>query len=329
MSRLFQKHRPAATVLAAGLLLSCSLVAQTVTNSRLSQNDLPAPAGTALPPVPQLHSPVDFFRMLLAMSARDRENYLTNKTPEVRARILDKAHEYLALDPDERELRLRATELRWYLLPLLHESPTNRAARLLMVPDDLRGLVKSRLEQWDALPGPFRQEFLDNERTLRYFTHVDATNNLIAGSGRHGPDGNDQARWNALSEGERQKITNQFNRFFELTADEKQKTLNTLSGAERAQMEKTLQTFAALPPKQRVQCIRAFSEFASMNAADRAEFLKNAEHWSQMPPKERQAWRDLVSEVPQWPPVPNALIMPPLPPKIQPHMRTLVATNLN
>ena len=43
-------------------------------------------------------------------------------------------------------------------------------------------------------------------------------------------------------------ISAQFNQFFELTPDEKQETLNTLSDAERAQMEKTLQSFSALPP---------------------------------------------------------------------------------
>src|SRR5271170_3060149 len=288
-----------------------------------AQTNFPA-AQSIMPPVPQTHSPVDFFRNLLAMTPRDRNNFLTNKPPEVRARILDKVHEYLALDPNERELRLRATELRWYLLPLLRESPTNRAARLTAVPEDLRDLVVSRIEQWDALPAEFRQEFLDNEHTLRYFTHVDPTNSLATGDRHYQPDDNDQARWNALSEGEREKITNQFNQFFELTPDEKTKTLNTLSDAERAQMEKTLQAFDKLPGAQRFQCIRAFTEFASMSSKDRAEFLKNAERWSQLAPKERQAWRDLVAQVPQWPPLPTSLLMPP-PPKIHPRPHPLVA----
>ena len=77
------------------------------------------------------------------MTPAERENYLTNRPPEIRARILAKVREYEALDPNERELRLRATELRWYLLPLLHESPTNRAARLAAIPDDLQPLVKT------------------------------------------------------------------------------------------------------------------------------------------------------------------------------------------
>jgi hypothetical protein len=288
-----------------------------------------------IPPLPQLHSPVDSFRQLLAMTPVERANYLTNSSLENREHILAKIREYLALGPDERELRLRATELRWYLMSLLRESPANRDARLAQVPDSLRDLVRSRLEQWDALPPESRQEFLDNEPTLRYFSHVDATNAAPEPGAQRGPSDAEQARWQALSEEERQKITAQFNRFFELTPDEKQKTLNTLSGPERAQMEKTLQSFDKLPPAQRIQCVRAFTKFAGMSPQDRAEFLKNAERWSQLPPKERQAWRDLVAEVPLWPPLPTTRIMPPMPPvprppaQSPPPVRSMMATNQN
>jgi len=296
---------------------------------------IPAPAkplltpANIMPPLPQVQSPVNFFRQLLAMTPQERANYLANRPPEIRDRILAKVREYLALGPDERELRLNATELRWYLLPLLRESPADRGARLAQMPDNLRDLVGSRLEQWDALPPPSRQEFLDNEQTLQYFSLMNSTNAAPGPGVQRGPGDAEQARWQALSEEERQKITAQFNQFFELTPDEKQKTLNTLSGPERAQMEKTLQSFDKLPPAQRAQCIRAFSKFAGMSPQDRAEFQKNAERWSQLPPKERQAWRDLVTQVPLWPPLPTASIMPPMPPKIVPHPQPLVATNQN
>lgn len=322
-----QPHYLLPAILAAASLAAFSLAAQS-SGSSSSPANVSVPSKLVPPlPVPSPHSPVDFFRNLLAMSPAERDQYLANKPLEIRKRILDKVHEYLALDPNERELRLRATELRWYLLPLLHDSPTNRAARLALIPDDLQGLVKSRLEQWDALPPEFRKEFLDNERTLRYFARVDATNTPDARGA--GPTDEDQARWGALSATDRSRITNQFNRFFTLTPDEKQKTLNTLSDAERGEMEKTLQSFDKLPPGQRLQCIHAFTEFAGMKPSDRAEFLKNAQRWSQMAPKERQAWRDLVAQVPLWPPVPRSLIMPPLPPKPQSHIHPLMATNLN
>jgi len=296
------------------LCLAAALVA---ISSRAQNPPLPpAPLISASinlqPPVPQLHSPVTVFRELLAMSPRERENYLTNRTPEIRARILAKVREYQALGPDERELRLRATELRWYLTPLLRLAPGDRDPRLAQVPADLRGLVQTRLAQWDLLPLPLQQEFLANDRALHYFAHVETTNNISADAA---------------------KISEQFNQFFELTPEEKTVTLTTLSDSERAQMEKTLESFEQLPPLQRRECVRNYAKFAGMSAAERAEFLKNAERWSRMSPAERQSWRDLVAHVPLWPPLPPA-VLPLPPPNLLPHAtpknsRTNMATNLN
>ena len=286
-----------------------------------------------MPPPPMSRSPVNVFRQLLAMSAREREVFLTNKPPAIRAGLLAKVHEYQSLGPDERELRLRATELSWWLLPFFHEPATNHAARLALVPEDLRELVQARVVEWEILPPQLQREFLANERALRYFTHVNAAPPpppQPSDSVPHSGSGDaDQVHWNALSMVEREKMTAQFNHFFELTPREKQKTLNTLSPAERVQMEKTLQSFDRLPASQRARCIRAFNKFAGLAPQDRAEFLKSAERWAQMSPKDRQVWRDLVSHVPLWPPLPQSFAMPPMPPQLAPLIYPVVATNHN
>jgi hypothetical protein len=272
----------------------------------------PGQTGTnPVPPMPKMQSPVDFFRQLLAMSPVERNTSLSNRPPETRAKILAKVREYQALGPDERELRLRATELRWYLTPLLRVPAAEREARLANVPEELRGLVQSRLHQWDILPPPLQKECLASDPALHYFARLETTHQTATTPAQ-------------------EKIGNQFNQFFELTPAEKQQTLKTLSTAERAQMEKTLQTFDKLPPKQRLTCLRNYARFAGMNATERAEFLKNAEKWSQMSPTERQTWRDLVARVPQWPPLPPATVPPNLIPHISPKIpRPSVATNLN
>ncbi len=233
-------------------------------------------------------SPVDFFRQLLALSPEEQIAALTNRPPEVRGRILAKLSEYEALDPNERDLRLRATELRWWLIPLLRASPTDRAARLATVPAQLQELVKARLNEWGILPPPFQDEILANDDALHYMTTVGTTN-------PPSPTVREQ------------HITRQFNQFFELTAEEKAATLKTLSEAERAQMQATLESFEKLPPQQRLLCMRNYAKFAGMSDAERAEFLKNAESWSKMSPEERQTWRELVQTVPIWPPLPPGL----------------------
>ena len=315
MNRFRQGRQWLAALAVAGIAFS--VAAQSNTNLALHARMLHAPASIMPPP-----SPVDYFRHLLAMSPEQRESILANKPPGVREKILAKVNEYAALDLDNRELRLRATELHWYLMPLLRAAPDDRAARLALVPDDLRGLVSSRLTQWEILPPQLQQEFLDNERALSYFSSMDVTNHVV---GEAAPSDADQSRWNALSGDERKTMTAQFNEFFSLTPAEKQKALGGLSGAERAQMEKTIQTFGQLPPMQRVQCIRAFGKFANMSPQERVDFLQNAQRWSKMTAADRKAWIDLVAHVPQWSPAPPAMIMPPMPP--HPSLHSLEVTN--
>jgi hypothetical protein len=287
-------------------------------NLPLPIENVPAVSPGLMPSSPPEPSPVAFFRNLLAMSPKERLDFLTNRPPPLRVRILAKVHEYEIMDPDERELRLRATELRWYLMPLLQITPlnaTNRDEQLAQVPEDLRDLVKTRLNEWEILPPPLKQEFLENDRALHYFTRILPPGYSVV------ENVSDQ----------QQNISDAFNQFFELTPAEKQATLNTLSAAERAQMEKTLQSFDQLPPQQRSQCVLNYAKFAGMSPAERAEFLKNAERWSQMSPEERQTWRDLVAHVPPWPPLPPSIfppgLAPPTPPVPSNNPRPNVATN--
>jgi hypothetical protein len=56
------------------------------------------------------------------MAPAERREFLANRSPEAQKLILAKVKEYEALRPEERDLRLWVTELRWYLLPLLESS---------------------------------------------------------------------------------------------------------------------------------------------------------------------------------------------------------------
>jgi hypothetical protein len=295
-------------------------------------------AGRASPPplpvMPTLKSPVNFFRELLAMTPVERRQSLTNRPPETRKRILAKLREYESLKPDERELRLRATELQWYLLPLMSVSRTNRTARLALIPAEQRPLVEERLDRWDLLPPALQEELLNSETTARYFTQFESATaeqrqNILS---RMSPERRTKLeagidRWRGLSEEQRRKTLARFDAFFELTPQEKQKALNSLSEAELRQMEKTLQVYSKLPAAQRVQCLHSFEKFAGMSLAERQTFLKNAERWKLMPPAEREAWRRLVRLAPLQPPSPSRANTPPLPPALQRRTAVSVATN--
>ncbi len=121
----FYQGRRWLLALATAAMIASSAAAQNATNFFPHAKLSPVPAMLMPPP-----SPIDHFRHLLALPPPQREAALANKTPVVRQQILAKVNEYAALDPTERELRLRATELRWYLIPLMRAAPGDREAQL-------------------------------------------------------------------------------------------------------------------------------------------------------------------------------------------------------
>jgi hypothetical protein len=320
MNGFYQGREWLVSFAAAATIVSYA-AGQNATNFQLHVRPA-APGSAAIMPPP---SPIDYFRNLLALSPQQREAALANKSPDVRVKILAKVNEYTTLDPNERELRLRATELRWYLVPLMHAAPADRDAQLDRVPDNMRVVVKARLVQWEILPPTLQQEFLENERILGYFSGVDSTNGA---TGAPVLSDAERSRWDALPESQRKALIGQFNQFFALSPVEKQKAMDGLSGDDRAQMEKMMQALDKLPPPQRAQCLNAYAKFAGMTPLQRAEFLRDAQRWSHMSPAERKAWDDLADHVPQWPPAPSSAIMPPTSTvPVRPNIHPLNATN--
>jgi hypothetical protein len=268
------------------------------------------------PLLPLSKSPVEIFRELLAQNPAERAAFLAKRTPESQKLIVAKLQEYESLPPEQRELRLQVTELRWYLLPLMKAPVASRSEELGRIPEGPRKLVQDRLDKWDKLPAEVQKQVLDNEDILRYYVELAAKSGkpsppaeqTLSATQRHGIQ-----QWQAFTEQERQKIKSSFDQFFNLTPQEQQRALHTLSGPEREQIDKTLQTFGHLTVGQRSECLRSFEKFASLNVQERQDFLKSAERWQAMSPTERQSWKDLVYKLSRLPPVPPGLGFPPVP----------------
>jgi hypothetical protein len=273
-----------------------------------------------LPPLPQ--DQVNSFRKLLNLPPGEREQALSNRAPEQKRELLAKLREYSALQPDERELRLRLVQLRMHLKPLMRLAPSQRAPRLALVPEEDRPLIEERLRQWDKIPTELQTEFLQHEGTIHYLLRMESsTPEQRARFLRSFPPEQRQlldqelVRWHGLPVETRRRMYSSFHEFFQLDAKERGKTLSTLSEAERKQMERSLRAFELLPPEQRKQCIESFQKFASMSSEEREQFLKNAARWEAMTPEERRTWRELVQTLPPMPPLPPGLRqVPPLPP---------------
>jgi hypothetical protein len=247
------------------------------------------------------------------MAPEERSKFLADRPPENRKRLIAKLAEYKMLDADQRDLRFTATELHWYLLPLMRTAATNRVEQVKTLPEKYRKLVEDRLNEWDRLPRAVQKELLDNEAAIQYFTDQRAHNtNSISAARRAALEGGVR-QLQAMPEAQRQKLLDRFNQFFELTSREKTEALSSLPEAERRQIEKTLRDFGQLSGKQRAQCLRSFPKFLSLSVPERQQFLKKADRWAMMSPKERQQWRDLVRQVPMLPEGLNPRAMPPLP----------------
>jgi hypothetical protein len=253
-------------------------------------------------------SPVDLFREMLAAKPAERAAMLSIYPPERKERIEAKLEEYQLLPPELREQRLLVTELHWYLMPLMKTGATNRAAQLAAIPPTVRPLVKDRIEIWDILPPPMQTEVLEHETAMRFFVGKDSRT-VQPALGEMPQNSRPElevklSRWQSLPASERQAMYARFQKFFELTEQEKQKTLEMLPEDERELTARAVDEFEKWPKTQRDEYVAAFQKFEQMTPVERAQFWKSAAQWQKLSPAEQQACRDLVKRLAQSPPLP-------------------------
>src|SRR5436190_20189397 len=138
------------------LLLPALLLAQEQTGDSASAT--PNGQKSSPPPLPLSKSPVEIFRELLAQNPAERAAFLAKRTPESQKLIVAKLQEYESLPPEQCELRLQVTELRWYLLPLMKAPVASRSEELGRIPEGPRKLVQDRLGKWDKLPAEVQKQ---------------------------------------------------------------------------------------------------------------------------------------------------------------------------
>ena len=307
---------------AAGLLALLCLVLFAATApaeppSPLIVDTRPRVPGT--PPMPpSWQSPVDFFRKLLAADPAEREKLLADKSPAQRQVFLTSLREYEGLPSDERAKRLAALDLRSFLTPLLLLPRSNRVARLNTLPETMRPLVETRLQVWDELSPESQKLVLQNEKVMRLVVAGDRgpereLNLTSLNSTQIQQLDTDIARWQEMPAATRERIFGQFQKIFDATDRQKQKTFAPLNAAELQQMRQALDNFRKLPQPQRDRCLEGFKKFTELSADERRQFLLNAEEWRRMGPEDRWLWRQLVERTP---PLPPGFGGPPLPPRL-------------
>lgn len=323
--------------LASAARRTCQLATLVLSVANAAWAQPPIPGGHALPPPPPLPaSPVTTFRQLLALPTAERATALATRPPRQRESLRTRLAAYEAMPAETREERLRATDLYWHLQQLIRRAPAERATLLASASPDLQPVLHLRLAFWDQLSADDRTALLEHEGTLRYLAQTRTTVPPPLPSATHTPTAlaagpavplRAQAalsRLQAFTDTDRDRMQDNWRRFFEGSAPSRQRTLQELPAQERHEMELVLERFRRLSPEQRRACVGSFTRLATMSPAERAEFLRNAERWGSLTATERQAWREIVHKLPLFPPLPNAATEPPLP-TARPRLR--VATN--
>jgi hypothetical protein len=301
-------QRTNAWLLALGLSVNVAWVARAA--------DTPAstpPVQTeerALPPLPPPVLVVTF-RQLLEMDAPARERTLAELSPKRQEFLRAKLREYEGLTPEQREARLRLTELYTHLAPLMRLEPGARAAQLAEVPASLRPLIEERLRLWDGLPADLRADILANQEVMYYFVRLDSTTpaqqqamlDILSPAQRQRLE-EGLAHWRTMSPERRTETYRAFQAFLSADTAERRRTLDALSPAGRQQLQQTLRAWQDLSAAQRAQYLESFRKFVDLTPAEREQFLRNVERWRTMSPEARTAWRRLVSRLPPIPPPP-------------------------
>jgi hypothetical protein len=286
--------------------------------------DVTAPAAQPMePPMPP--SPIAQFRAWLTNSPEALKVALARRSDESRQAIEKKIEEYKTLSPEERERRLTATELQWYVSFLINLPKEQRANGLKYVPTLWQPMVMERLATWDKMSPELQQEARAHPLVMEYVgTPADEKDAVLKSLSAEQRAALRQrlAQWQFLPAVERTRLNERLDEFFSMPPEKQQRTLNNFSDAERKNMERTLQSFRNLTHEQREVCIKSFAQFAqkfaAMTDAERIAFLKNAERWQEMSQKDRDVWRQIVAIVPPMPPVP----LPPLPNPLFPNVST-------
>ena len=303
-------------------LLACSLCTRAAD----------APAAPQLPPIPP--SPIEEFRSWLKMSEDECAKVLATYPVAKQEVLKRKLQAYASMPAEERDARLHALELRWYLEPLIVKPTAERGSFLQMIPERLHREVTARLQHWDSLSEGLRSEILADQKKREmvtgYFVHSGraprAPTPVVVPPHPRDYEAN-LKRWESADAAARARMTAHLATFFQLAPEEQRNALIALADGEREEMQKTLEAFARLSPEDRRACVASFQKFATMDPKERASFLRNAARWQKLTPQERQAWRELVSKIPPMPPMP--VVEPPLPSaNSNATSRKLAATNV-
>lgn len=266
------------------------------------------------PPMPLAHSPIDFFREMLAMNESQRQEALNHRSSRQQEVLMAKLAEYEAMPDIEREVRLEVTELHYYLMPLLKESADQRESRLKAIPSGKRLRVLRRLKQWDSLTSSVQQQLLANQQVMNWFIRQEIEWKVpppLPRSPLRLPFPENQRKF---SQEQAQRMEGVFQQFVELPETEQKRSLAGLPGDQRKRILQAANELSEMPSPVRRKCINSYIEILAMSKAEQVAIMRKVAQWQSLSLEEKHALRSFVPQVPPLPPGLQSAEFPPLPP---------------
>lgn len=251
------------------------------------------------------HSPISKFRTILNWSPEERSQFVKKQPANVQRILERKIMEYEALSESQREFRLIATELHFYLDPLLVGNRNIDPSAVQEVPPHLRKYIDQSVGFWNRIKPAHRDLLLAKKEAVSYLISISSRlYDLEKLMPKPAPE------WDNL-----------YN-FLQLPHNKQLSFMKAYQIKPSIEMEKLLVAFQGLEDEEKRNCAHAFVCYLSFPNNLKTQFVDGLAEWSQKKPSERSIWREIASKYPRIRPVPvppgsninqQAQIYPPFP----------------
>ena len=259
-------------------------------------------------------SPVEKFRHLLNVNPSELESELDTFPKETRSRINAKISEYRELSVEQRHQKLMATELRWYLPPLLNIDQETRDLHLKKLDPGLANVILQRLKTWDSLPDELKSSSLKSGLIIGHLSKAPLQNPPLPNTARTevvtsvtahsapklpstSEDGKSVDKAIPVSQERLQRLQ----AYFEMSQEAKNATLKDASVMNDPIFISRLNWLENMPEVLRERVLSHLIRFQDLSNKEKKAFGQSIKTWNRLPKSEKQALRNLVKRTPPFP----------------------------
>jgi hypothetical protein len=254
-------------------------------------------------------SPVEKFRLLLEASSSELNSELDAYPEETRSRISVKIEEYRKLSVEKRRQKLTATELRWYLPPLLNADQVTRDFHLRKLEPGLAEVIHQRLMTWDSLPEDLKSSSSKSNLIIGHLSKAPSINPPLPTPSAPGtvttapslPTDPGNSVSEDLADPVSQERLQRLKAYFEMNQEAKNATLKDASLMSDSIFMSRLKWLETMPEQLRERVLSHLIRFQELSVEEKKAFGKSIKTWNRLPQPEKQALRNLVKKTPPFP----------------------------